>query len=299
MKVKTIIWVTSLLFLAQSCNLDGVNTETNEDGQNSVVDTNSVIEGGDVDSFGFDKSNMMLPDSVNGAPNKMVLQLNDGLRIEWSKKNENNPIRLNDVVMVNYDARIATGKVYDSNKELGKPVPLKTNIGMMIDGWEIALLKMNIGDVARIMIPASLGYSEFGYEGIVPPNADLIVEIQIISRIEPIVLEEGVKVYRWKTNEAGALPTKNQTITFDYFAYTKGQKGKLYDNSFKDSQPFSFVLENDNVVDGLHQGMKVLRAEEHAFIEIPAALAYGKKGMVDLVPKNTDIVYDVRILSIE
>jgi hypothetical protein len=36
MKVKTLIWVTSLLFLAQSCNLDGVNTETNEDGQNSI-----------------------------------------------------------------------------------------------------------------------------------------------------------------------------------------------------------------------------------------------------------------------
>jgi hypothetical protein len=191
------------------------------------IDTNLVVDAGNVDSFGFDKSNLMLPDSINGAPNKMVLQLNDGLRIEWSKKNENNPIRLNDVVMVNYDARIATGKVYDSNKELGRPVPLKTNIGMMIDGWEIALLKMNVGDVGRIMIPASLGYSEFGYEGVVPPNADLIVEIQIVSRVEPIVLDEGVKVYRWKTNEAGALPKKDQTITFDYFAYTQRTQRKI------------------------------------------------------------------------
>jgi FKBP-type peptidyl-prolyl cis-trans isomerase len=66
----------------------------------------------------------------------------------------------------------------------------------------------------------------------------------------------------------------------------KGPKGKLYDNSFKDSQPFSFVLENDNVVDGLHQGMKVIHTEEHAFIEIPYSLAYGAKGMVDLVPKK-------------
>lgn len=86
MKVKSIIWLTSLLFLAQSCNLDGVNTETNEDSQTSVVDTNLVVDAGNVDSFGFDKSNLMLPDSINGTPNKMVLQLNDGLRIEWSKK---------------------------------------------------------------------------------------------------------------------------------------------------------------------------------------------------------------------
>ena len=45
--------------------------------------------------------------------------------------------------------------------------------------------------------------------------------------------------------------------------------------------------------------MQVIRAEEHAFIEIPYSLAYGAKGMVDLVPKNTDVVYDVRILGIE
>ena len=45
--------------------------------------------------------------------------------------------------------------------------------------------------------------------------------------------------------------------------------------------------------------MKVVRSGENAFIEIPSKLAYGSKGLVDLVPKNTDIVYDVRILSID
>ena len=179
--------------------------------------------------------------------------------------------------MVNYKARVASGEQYDSNDEVGEPVPLKTNIGMMVKGLEAGLLKMNIGDKGRILIPANLGYGENGYSTIVPPDADLIIEIEIVRRIEPIVLDEGVKVYTWKKVKNGAQIEKNQLITFDYFAYTKGEKGKMYDNSYKKSEPFSFRLENDNVIDGLHQGMCVLNQGENAFIEIPASLAYGSK----------------------
>ena len=57
-------------------------------------------------------------------------------------------IRLNDVVMVNYDARIATGKVYNSNKE-PEDNSVKTNIGMMIDELGNSLLKMDVGDVVE------------------------------------------------------------------------------------------------------------------------------------------------------
>ncbi len=201
--------------------------------------------------------------------------------------------------MVNYKARVAGGDQYDSNDEIGEPVPLKTNVGMMVKGWEEGLLEMNVGDVGRIMIPAALGYAEYGVPELVPADADLIVNIEIVSRIEPIVLDEGVKVYTWKKNKNGAYPTKNQLITFDYFAYTTGENAKLYDNSFKNREPFSFKLENDNVVDGLHQGFSAIRAEENAFIEIPYKLAYGRKGLVDLVPKNTNIVYDVRVIRFE
>ena len=241
----------------------------------------------------------LLDDSIQGLANEMVFQREDGLRIEWTIKKTDQPIQLNDVVMVNYKARVASGEQYDSNDEVGEPVPLKTNIGMMVKGLEAGLLKMNIGDKGRILIPANLGYGENGYSTIVPPDADLIIEIEIVRRIEPIVLDEGVKVYTWKKVKNGAQIEKNQLITFDYFAYTKGEKGKMYDNSYKKSEPFSFRLENDNVIDGLHQWMRVLNQGENAFIEIPASLAYGSKGLVDLVPKNTDIVYDVRISHVD
>ena len=241
----------------------------------------------------------MLEDTVNGTANEMVYQREDGLRLEWEIKKDENPIELNDVVMVNYTARVAAGEVYDSNKELGEPMPLKTNIGMLIKGWEEGLLMMHVGDKGRIMIPAALAYGDDGYKTIIPPRADIIVDIEIVSKIDPILLEDGVKVYKWKTVNKGEKPKKNQVITFDYFAYCTGKNAGMYDNSYQNEAPFSFKFENAGVVDGLHIGMSVMKAGENAFIEIPSKVAYGSKGLIDHVPANTDIVYDVRVASIK
>ena len=284
--------IVGLIFLV-SCQLEGVENSGNDENDttgNRLIDS-TLISIEEVDP-------MILPDSLNGAPNDMVWQGESGLRVEWTKK-ENDPINLNDVVMVNYHARVAGGDEYDNNDKIGRPVPLKSNIGMMVEGWEKGLLEMNAGDEGRIMIPNALGYGETGYSSLVPPEADLIVDIEIVERIKPIVLDEGVKVYIWQNTTVEGKPKKGQKITFDYFAYTCGEDGKMYDNSYQNGEPFTMIFENDNVVEGLHQGMSVLSAGDNAFIEIPASLAYGKSGLQDLVPKNTNIVYDVRVISIE
>lgn len=301
MHIKHLVYsgTISFLLLTTSCNFDGVQTDDpngeNDIAVNDSTDQNSALNASDTIEI---PDYTLLNDTIAGQPNDMVYQGDDGLRIEWTVKNPEKPIKLGDVVMVNYSARIAGADPYDSNDAVGEPVPLKTNVGMLIKGWEAGLLMMNVGDVGRIMIPSALGYGENGLPEVIPPGANLVVEIEIVSRIEPIVLDEGVKVYTWKINKNGAYPQKDDPITFDYFAYSTGPEGKLYDNSFKNQQPFTFKFENDNVVDGLHQGFSVVRSGENAFIEIPYELAYGRDGLADLVPKKTDIVYDVRVLNI-
>jgi peptidylprolyl isomerase len=288
--MKKLIYLIPLAVL-MSCDLQGVEGED--------IIANDSIKTNQNDNAALDENGFKLADSINGVPNEMVMMRADGLRVEWTKKNTDNQIQLNDAVMVNFKARVAGGEQYDSNDPLGEPVPLKTNIGMMVKGWEEGLLMMHVGDKGRIMIPNALGYGEDGYLDKVPPRADLIIDIEIVSRIEPIVLEEGVKVYKYKTVTEGKNPVKNQLITFDYFAFTVGKEGHLYDNSYKHGEPFSFKFENAGVVEGLHQGMSVIKAGENAFIEIPAELAYGKQGLIDFVPSKTDIVYDVRVISVE
>ena len=284
--------VTALASQLNSCTLEGVENPDEVD--------SDIISNQGIDTAATEEENkvLMLADTVDGEPNAMVYQRADGLRVEWDIKKDDKQVQLNDVVMVNYTARVAAGEVYDSNKELGRAVPLKSNVGMMIPGWEEGLLQMHEGDKGRIMIPSAQAYGEDGYLTIVPPDADIIVDIEIVSIVQPILLEDGVKVYKWATNPEGNLAKKNQLITFDYFAYKKGKNAGMYDNSYQNEAPFSFKFKNASVVDGLHIGMSVIKTGESAFIEIPSKVAYGSKGLLDLVPSNTDIVYDVRIESI-
>jgi FKBP-type peptidyl-prolyl cis-trans isomerase len=292
--------LTALLIVIisiSSCNLEGVKKKTDPNFF-EIIDT-SIVQPIDIES------KTVLPKKIekdtldNGSINDLVWNGANGLRIEWEVKQTSNKVLKGNVVLVNYKARVARGEVYDSNTELNKPIPLKTGIGQLIPGWETGLLQMSAGDKGRIMIPSKLAYGEAGIIGRVPQNADIIVDIEIVAIIEPIELLDGVKLYKYESVTEQTYPTKDQLITFHYFAYRTGDKPKMYTNSYEKGEPFKVRFENDNIVEGLHIGLSQVSANEKAFIEIPSKVAYGKKGLLDLVPSNTDIVFDVRVESIK
>jgi len=280
-----------------ACTLEGVKADINQNSNDSIHNTIDTLS----PNLLSNTVEAVKPDTlISGETNDMVWSNSQGLRIEWKQKQTKVAINQGDAIFVNYEARVARGEVYDSNTEIGRPVPLKLGMGQIVKGWETALLNMHIGDIGRIMIPSALGYGEQGYLGKVPRHADIIVEIEIVAKIEPIVLSEGVKVFKYfKGDTSLQTPIKNQNITFDYFAFKKGKEPGMYDNSYKKGASFTVRFKNDNVVDGLHQGLEVLRKGDKAFIDIPSNLAYHKKGLQDLVPPNTDIVFDVRIQEIK
>ncbi|MFK8039016.1 MAG: FKBP-type peptidyl-prolyl cis-trans isomerase [Crocinitomicaceae bacterium] len=295
--MNRIIYMLIILVLISSCDISGVkNTEK--------IDTDTIHNLSSTDSAFVNLKTAVTPIKVDSVKNEeglaMVWNRDDGLRVEWKTRKLDQQINKNDLILANYEARVARGEVYDHNREAGKPLPLKLGVGQLIAGWEAALLEMSVGDIARIMIPSKLAYGENGYLGKIPKNADIIVEIEITDKIDPQVLQEGVKVYKYKSGDSlNTTPVKNQKVTFDYFTYKKGKQPGMYDNSYAKGQPFTMIFENDNLVDGLHQGMAVLRAGDNAFVEVPSALAYGKAGLANLVPPNTDIVFDLRIESIK
>ncbi len=297
MKIK-LFYTFILIFLFSACTLEGVNdVKSNKPAASTdTLKTDTLLSYKLLNTSALE----IMQDTLNsGEENNMVWNGEQGLRIEWYKKNKSQNIALHDVVMVNYEARVARGEVYDSNSKIGQPVALKTGIGQLIEGWEKGLLQMHNGDKARIMIPSALAYGENGLLGIVPQNADIIVEIEIISIIEPILLDNDVKVFKYETTNNGVYPTDNQSITFDYFAFKVGNHAGLYDNSYEKGSPFTLKLNNDNSIQGLHIGFSTIKVNEKAFIQIPAKMAYGYKGLVDLVPSNTDLVFDVRTISMK
>lgn len=82
-------------------------------------------------------------------------------------------------VTVHYTGRLLDGKVFDSSVQRGKPAVFK--IGQVIKGWNEALLSMKKGEKRTLIIPPELGYGERGYPDIIPRNAFLIFDVELLD----------------------------------------------------------------------------------------------------------------------
>ena len=73
------------------------------------------------------------------------------------------------------------GEKFFSSREGGKPVAFKVGTDMVIEGWNLGVVGMKAGGKRRLMVPADLGYGAGGAADIVPPNADLIYDFELIE----------------------------------------------------------------------------------------------------------------------
>jgi FKBP-type peptidyl-prolyl cis-trans isomerase len=84
------------------------------------------------------------------------------------------------IVIVNYVGRLANGTQFDTSCE---KTPFEFNLGQgqVIEGFEQGIVGMKVGGIRRIIIPASLGYGEAGAGGVIPPNAALVFDIELMA----------------------------------------------------------------------------------------------------------------------
>jgi FKBP-type peptidyl-prolyl cis-trans isomerase FkpA len=82
-------------------------------------------------------------------------------------------------VTVHYTGWLTTGKKFDSSVDRGKSISFP--LSGVIKGWQEGIPGMKPGGVRRLKIPANLGYGSAGAGALIPPNATLIFEVQLIS----------------------------------------------------------------------------------------------------------------------
>ncbi|WP_036918812.1 MULTISPECIES: FKBP-type peptidyl-prolyl cis-trans isomerase [unclassified Prochlorococcus] len=83
-------------------------------------------------------------------------------------------------VSVNYKGTLESGKEFDSSYGRG-PFTFALGSGQVIKGWDEGVIGMQVGGKRELIIPPSLGYGERGAGGVIPPNATLIFEIELLS----------------------------------------------------------------------------------------------------------------------
>ena len=85
------------------------------------------------------------------------------------------------LVEVNYTGKLADGKVFDSSIPRGQPIPFTLGIGQVIPGWDQGILGMKVGGKRTLTIPPNLGYGANGYPPVIPPNATLYFDVELVS----------------------------------------------------------------------------------------------------------------------
>lgn len=73
------------------------------------------------------------------------------------------------------------GKKFDSSVDRNEPLAIPIGVGRVIKGWDEGVMTMQVGGKRTLLIPAALGYGVRGAGGDIPPNADLIFEVELIS----------------------------------------------------------------------------------------------------------------------
>lgn len=85
------------------------------------------------------------------------------------------------VVSVHYEGRLDNGDVFDTSYERNQPIDFTLGIGQVIQGWDEGIALLKEGDKARFVIPAHLAYGSSGAGGVIPPNATLIFEVELLQ----------------------------------------------------------------------------------------------------------------------
>ena len=85
-----------------------------------------------------------------------------------------------DLVKVHYKGQLLDQTVFDSSYKRNQPIEFKVGEGQVIPGWDEGIMLLNKGDKARFIIPSDLAYGSSGAGGVIPPNATLIFEVELI-----------------------------------------------------------------------------------------------------------------------
>jgi FKBP-type peptidyl-prolyl cis-trans isomerase len=104
-----------------------------------------------------------------------------GLEYVETKAGEGAQAMAGKKVKVHYTGKFPDGKVFDSSISRGEPIEFELGRGRVIKGWDEGIALMKVGGKALLTIPPELAYGERGAGGVIPPNATLLFEVELVE----------------------------------------------------------------------------------------------------------------------
>jgi len=103
------------------------------------------------------------------------------MKIEKSVSGNGAAAKAGNTVKVHYTGWLTDGTKFDSSVDRDEAFSFVLGAGQVIQGWDEGVATMCVGDKARFTIPSEKAYGRQGYPGVIPPNATLIFEVELLS----------------------------------------------------------------------------------------------------------------------
>lgn len=256
-----------------------------------------------------------------------TLSTASGLKYIIKKKGTGEPARSGWSADVLYKGYFADGKIFDQAQDRKNPFSFVLGGGQVIKGWDEGVALMQVGDLLQLIIPSQLAYGKKGIPGVIPPNATLMFDVELLAvrdanivaaKIpanplmdskqlaanlqvskqkagDTVTTESGLK-YVVVKRTGGATVQAGKSVEVHYSGYLLD--GKKFDSSRDRGEPFEFVLGQGLVIKGWDEGIALMAVGDQLRLIIPPQLAYGDRGAGNVIPPNATLIFDVELMGV-
>lgn len=206
-----------------------------------------------------------------------------------------------DEVLVKYEARLEDGTVVSKSEG----VEFTVKDGYFCPALAKAVKTMKKAEKVLLTVKPQYGFGEkgrpaAGEEGAVPPNATLLVDLELVSWKTVTEIGDDKKILKKVLKEGEGYERPNESAVVKVKITGKLLDGTVFTKKGHDEEPFEFKTDEEEVIDGLDRAVLNMKKGEVALVTIPPEYAFGStesKQDLAVVPPNSTVVYEVELVS--
>ena len=234
-----------------------------------------------------------------------------GLKVEiLSPGREGTKPSPGDRVKVHYTGRLTNGTKFDSSHDRGEPFGFLLGKGLVIRGWDEGVALLNVGAKAKLTIPPALGYGSRGSPPVIPPNATLVFDVELVEVIpeipfvEPqpdklVALESGLK-YQVLAEGAGEPATADQGVSFKFAVFSRAGAPVVSSVSagINIGGAVSALRLGQFDIPFLKEAATIMKPGQACLFEVPAALGFGSTRVSPAIQPGDVTIWYLEVLSV-